>query len=176
LPFGDDTFQSVYCNAAYWIDHIDLFLRELKRITHPHGRIVLQVKLACMQRYTLSTFRDQLGDKFLDIIGRGRLDTWPTLADRAGWEQRFAQAGLCLEDARPFITRTHAQIWDVGLRPIAPMLVKMANGLEPASRLSIKKDWVELFCDLLAPFCDAQLDLFTQSTEPAEIQYILQPV
>ncbi len=175
MPFSDDSFQHVYCNAAYWINNIDLFLRELKRITKPGGRIVLQVKLACMQGYTLGSFGDQLGERFLEIIGRGRLDTWPTLADRSSWEQRFSQAGLSVEEASPFITRTHAQIWDIGLRPIAPMLVKMANGLEPASRASIKKDWVDLFCELLAPLCTPQFDLFAGPSEPAEIQYLLRP-
>jgi len=175
LPFGDDSFQHVYCNAAYWIDNIDLFLRELKRITKPGGRVVLQVKLACMQGYTLEPFRDRLGGRFLEILGRGRLETWPTLADRSSWEQRFGQAGLCVEDICPFVTRTHAQIWDVGLRPIAPLLVKMANGIDPTSRASIKKDWVDLFCELLAPFCESSLDLFSEPSEPAEIQYVLRP-
>ncbi len=175
MPFGDDSFQSIYCNAAYWIENIDLFLQELRRITRPGGCIVLQVKLACMQDYTLEAFRDQLGDRFLEIIGRGRLDTWPTLADRNSWEKRFEKAGLSVEDACPFVTRTHAQIWDVGLRPIAPLLVKMANGLKPDSRASIKKDWCDLLGELLSPMCDQKLDFFNDSSEPAEIQYVLRP-
>ncbi len=80
LPFDDDAFASVYCNSAYWVRNIDPFLSELRRITRPHGRIILQVKLAEMAGFTLERHRDKLGDRFLEIIGRGRLHTWPTLA------------------------------------------------------------------------------------------------
>jgi hypothetical protein len=114
-----------------------------------------------------------LGDRFLDLIGRGRLDCWPALADRATWEKRFAAAGLRVESAEPFITRTHAHIWDIGLRPIAPLLVKMAAALTPHTRAAIKKEWVDLFAELLEPICDPGFDLISGKGEPAEMQYVL---
>jgi SAM-dependent methyltransferase len=175
LPFGDDSFETVYCNAAYWVANIDTFLSEIARITRPGGRIILQVKLDSMRRYTLDAHRSVLGDRFLDIIGRGRLDTWPSLADRAPWEARFAAAGLSIQSAMPFVTGTHAHVWDIGLRPVAPMLVKMANALEPRTRASIKRDWVDLFCDLLEPLCDPNFNLTPGKSDPAEMQYLLTP-
>jgi len=173
LPFDDASFAIVYCNAAYWVREIDRFLAELGRITQPDGRVVLQVKLDAMRRYTLEAHRHVLGDRFLDIIGRGRVDCWPTLADRSTWEGRFVQAGFSILEVTPFVTRTHAHLWDIGLRPIAPQLVRMANALSPATRAEIKRDWVDLFCELLSPLCDPALDLFTGHDEPAEIQYVL---
>lgn len=173
LPFDDASLQTVYCNAAYWIENMTGFLRELGRITQPDGSIILQVKLESMRRYTLNAHRGVLGDRLLELLGRGRLDCWPTLADRATWERRFAAADLTVESATPFVTRTHAHLWDIGLRPIAPMLIKMANGLSDPTRLSIKTQWVDLFCELLDPFRDPNLDLFDGMNEPAEIQYVL---
>ena len=175
LPFDDDSFATVYCNAAYWVSEIDAFLREMARVTRPGGRVILQVKLDSIGRYTLEAHRDVLGDRFLEIIGRGRTECWPSLADRSTWEARFTRAGLSIEQAIPFITKTHAHVWDVGLRPIAPMLVKMANSLTADSRLSIKRDWVDLFRELLEPMCDPNLQLFRADDEPAEIQYVLTP-
>lgn len=174
LPWDAESFETVYCNAAYWVENIDGFLGELGRIVRPDGKIVLQVKLAAMADYTLEAHRDVLGERFLDIIGRGRLGCWPSVADRATWERRFAAAGLTIVSADAFITRTHAHIWDIGLRPIAPLLVKMANALTPENRAAIKRDWVDLFCELLAPLCDPAFDLFATPAEPAEIQYVLQ--
>jgi len=174
LPFADATFQTVYCNAAYWVANIDGFLAEMRRITRPGGRIILQVKLDSMRRYTLEPCEAALGRRFLEIIGRGRLDCWPTLADGATWETRFARARLSIEHATPFVTKTHAHLWDIGLRPIAPMLVRMANALSPATRAAIKTEWVDLFCELLEPLCDPGLDLLSDRDEPAEIQYVLQ--
>ena len=72
-------------------------------------------------------------------------------------------------------TRTHAHLWDVGLRPIAPLLVRMANELTPATRREIKQDWIALFQELLEPVCRLDFDLFADESEPAEMQYVLQP-
>ena len=173
LPFEDGEFQTVYCNAAYWAENITGFLSELKRIVQPAGRVILQVKLADVRNYTLEQYRSVLGDRFLDLLGRGRVECWPSLADRVTWESRFAAAGLSVIEETPFVTSTHAHIWDVGLRPIAPLLVKMANALTADTRASIKADWVDLFCDLLAPICNPELRLLPKKGEPAEIQYVL---
>lgn len=173
LPFEDASVRFVYCNAAYWVRRIDALLNEVRRISVPGGRIVLQVKLDSLRGYTLESHHDRLGEEFLDIIGRGRTDCWPTLADRDTWEGRFRRAGLVVERAVPFISRTQAHIWDVGLRPIAPLLIRMANGLNPDTRAAIKRDWVDLLVELLLPFCEPCFDLFSGASEPAEIQYEL---
>jgi len=175
LPFDDEAFETVYCNAAYWVRNIGSFLDELRRITRCGGRIILQVKLDSIRRYTLASHRAVLGDRFLAIIGRGRAECWPTLADRRTWEARFSTAGLIIDQAVPFVTRTHAHLWDIGLRPIAPLLARMANALSPDTRIAIKADWVDLFCDLAGPFCDPNLDIGLGTDEPAEIQYVLLP-
>ncbi len=143
--------------------------------------MILQVKLDSLRGFTLTAHRDVLGDRFLDIIGRGRLDSWPSVASRSVWESRFKAAGLAVESATPFVTKTHAHIWDIGLRPIAPMLVKMAGALTPQTRAAIKDEWVDLFCELLEPICNPKLDLLPGELagqlagEPAEVQYVLAP-
>lgn len=175
LPFDADSFQTVYCNAAYWVVEIESFLREIARITRPGGWAVLQVKLTAVHHYTLEAHRAILGERWLEMIDRGRRDSWPTVVDRPTWEDRFEAAGLKIEQATPFVTRTHAHLWDIGLRPIAPMLVKMTQALTPQTRSVIKRDWVDLFCELLEPFCDPAVDLFDSKSEPAEIQYVLTP-
>lgn len=171
LPFADGEFASVYCNSAKWVRNIDGFLREIGRVTRRGGTIVLHCKLDAIARYTLTPFREQLGERVLRILDRGRLGTWPSLASDAEWRRRFAAAGLELVEATPLATRTHAHLWDVGLRPIAPLLVRMANAITPASRSEIKREWVALFEELLLPLCRADFDLFGEKSEAAEMQY-----
>lgn len=175
FPLPTDSFRTVYCNAAYWVENIHGFLRELARITQPKGRIILQVKLDAIRSCTLDPLRAVLGDRFLDIIGRGRFDTWPTLASRSEWDRRFQKAGLDVLDALPFVSSTHAHLWDVGLRPLAPLLVRMANGLSSDNRSAIKQDWVELFAALLAPLRRFDLSVPGTSTSPVELQFKLTP-
>ncbi len=172
LPMADSSMRTVYCNAAYWIRNIDGFLSELRRVVTTDGQVVLQVKLDSLRRYTLRKYQSILGDRLLDILDRGRLDCWPTLADRETWEGRFHHAGLRIVEATPFITRTHAHLWDIGLRPIAPLLVRMTSALTADTRASIKRDWVDLFEELLRPFCRPDADVFA-ADEPGEIQYVL---
>lgn len=175
LPFPTGAFTAVYCNSAYWIARIEPFLAELARVTRPGGRVVLHVKLADMARYTLGGLRPALGGRFVDLIGRGRLACWPTVASRAEWERRFGAAGLDIVEATAFVTRTHAHLWDVGLRPLAPLLVRMAQAIDGATRLAIKRDWVALFDELLAPMCRPDFELLAGRAEPAEMQYVLTP-
>ena len=175
LPFDADSFETVYCNAVYWIERIDTFLGEIRRVTRPGGTVIFQVKLDHIHDCTLRRHRDQLGDRWLDIIDRGRAESWPSLCDRSTWERRFKSAGLEIVRETPFVTRTHAHIWDIGLRPIAPMLIKTMAAIHPHLRREIKRDWVDLFCRLLEPFCKPDLDLFTADGEPIEVQYELTP-
>ena len=175
IPLPTDSFQTVYCNAAYWVENIHGFLGELARITQPGGRIILQVKLDSIRSCTLEPLRGILGERFLDIIGRGRFDTWPTLASQLEWEHRYRRASLEIEDAFPFVTDAHARLWDVGLRPIAPLLVRMANGLSGESRSSVKRDWVELFMELLTPLRRSDLSISGVGADPVEMQYVLRP-
>lgn len=173
LPFADGEFRHIYCNAIYWVRRIDALLAELRRVTAVQGRITLQVKLTSLRDYTLEVHRERLGDELLDILGRGRAACWPSLADRATWESRFRRVGFEILSAEPFISRTQAHIWDVGLRPIAPLLIRMANALSRESRAAIKRDWVNLLTDMLLPFCEPCLDLIGGASEPAEMQYQL---
>lgn len=172
LPFEDGAFKTIYCNSAYWIRNIDGLLKELRRVTAEEGRIILHVKLDSFHTYSLNRFAAALGDRFLARINGGRLANWPTLGSDAAWRQRFERAGLAVVGRIPFITATHVHIWEVGLRPIAPMLVKMTRALRPGTRAAIKLEWVELFMDLCAPLCDPAIDL-VDGDQPAEVQYVL---
>ncbi len=175
LKLPDGGFATVYCNAIYWVRQIEMFLREIRRITKPEGHVLLQVKLANIFDYTLERFRKTLGERWLQIIGRGRFETWLSMGDDETWRQRFAAAGLTVEQAIPFVTRTHAHVWDIGLRPIAPMLVRLANSVSHETRREVKTEWIELLAELLEPFAHPDLDLFGKGDGPAEVLYVLRP-
>lgn len=174
LPWDDQSLATIYSNSIYWVENLEQLLREIRRVLAPNGTLILQVKLDTMKQFSLERWEKNLGETFVSIIGRGRFDTWPNLLSRSQWEEQFAQAGFAIRNASPFVTGTHARLWDVGLRPIAPLLVKMANALESATRSEIKHDWVDLWMELLAPLCDCEFDGLGTG-EPVEIQYELSP-
>lgn len=173
LPFEDEELGGVYCNSAYWLREVDSFLIELGRVVRRGSPIVLHVKLAHMDRFTLKSHRAVLGEAFIDIIERGRRECWPTVKSRAGWERSFERAGLHICSVSPIASRTHAYAWDIGLRPIAPLLVRMTQSLNSTAREAIKRDWVALFMELLQPLAHPELDLLPGDDSPAELQYVL---
>jgi SAM-dependent methyltransferase len=173
LPFENEVLQTIYCNSAYWLREIDPFLREIARVLQPGGKAVLHVKLDAMRQCNLGEFKSEFGEKFLNLITGDRLDNWVTLSDQATWERRFAQARLTIESKRTLATTTHARLWDVGLRPISPMLIRLANSGNARTRVEVKRDWVALMHDLILPLCDSALSLGSRRSEPVEIQYVL---
>lgn len=175
LPFEDASLDTIYCNSAYWVRRIDAFLREMARVVAEDGTVVLHVKLDSIRRFTLERYRDVLGARFLDIIGRGRFDTWPSLMSQSQWEDGFHRAGLDIVKRTPFVFGTHAHIWDIGLRPLAPLLVRMVRSLDPATRAGVKHDWVDLTCELLEPLRAASLNPDAGPPVPVEVQYELKP-
>ena len=46
-----------------------------------------------------------------------------------------------------FLSKKTLEIWDLGLRPISPLLIKMANSFDLDTRSLIKKEW----CNNLMP-------------------------
>lgn len=172
LPFSDRRFETIYCNAAYWVRNVEGLLSEFRRVLRPGGQLILQVKLDAMRRHTAASFGADLGPAVRALLDGDRLTCWPTLADRDTWERRFARCALDIRDARPFVTAAHAALWNIGLRPLAPLLMRMVDALNPQTRLAIKKDWVNLFLDLLKP-----MNRFVFSTpargEPVEMQFVL---
>lgn len=175
LPLPAACLNTVYCNSAYWVTRIDAFLSELRRVCAPQGRVILHVKLACIRQFGLSARRGGPSDRLFELLVGKRLESWPTLADRRTWESRFAQAGFRVETAVPFVTGSHARIWEIGLRPLAPLLVRMANALAPETRKAIKADWVSIVMELAEPLCDIKLALTGGDQEPVEMQYELVP-
>lgn len=173
LPLSAASVQTLYCNAAYWVREIDALLSEMRRVVSPGGAVILHVKLADMRRFTLNSMRRTLGSRFLEIIGRSRISCWPSLFPQREWERRFRRAGLTVDSVRTIATKTHAHLWDVGLRPLAPLLVRMAQGLKPETRAAVKRDWVALAMELSLPLCRGDLALTADGGAPAELQYVL---
>lgn len=64
------------------------------------------------------------------------------------------------------------QIWDIGLRPLFPLLKKMTAQVKEPALLEIKKEWVELFEKLGSPIVENDR-LLAQGTEFGFFCFIL---
>jgi len=178
LPFEDDRFNTIYSNSVYWVENVDSHLSEIRRILAPDGKAILQLKTTAISELfeTLRIdYADQLGTDFIDIIDRGRTDNHAHLHDDSGWTDKLADAGLKIVERRLSVTWVHLRMWDIGLRPISPHLIRMANSLPDEQRKLIKEDWIETWERLLLPFYNIDFNL-DQQRSPPEICYVVEPI
>jgi SAM-dependent methyltransferase len=178
LPFEDDRFQTVYSNSVYWVENIDMHLSEIRRVLATDGKAILQLKTTASKEFLEMLHvghGDQIGTDLIDIIDRGRSSHYAHLYDDAGWTNRLVEAGLNIVERRLSVTWVHLRMWDIGLRPISPHLIRMANSLHDEQRRVIKEDWIETWEKLLLPFYHVDFNLGRQKLPP-EICYIVEPV
>lgn len=164
LPFPDGNFQSVFSNIVYWLDEPAHVFAEIARVLKPGGK-------ACvfLPNTTLPTFSfyhryfKQTGDQrfaFLDMLDRGRLsDNIKQSKSDSEWREIFQQAGLSVASHTSHLSGPIVQIWDVGLRPLFPILWKMVNKINAKDLPALKAEWVDTFEKFAKPLVALDEDL-----------------
>jgi SAM-dependent methyltransferase len=178
LPFPDESFNSVFSNIVYWLDEPQAVLKEIGRILRPGGQVCLMLPNQTFPEYS---FYNQLyiktGDKkwaFLEKLDRGRFsDNIRQSRSRSAWEAMFNLAGLRVAMHKSHLSKVVVQTWDIGLRPMFPVLHRMAGAISSDQLPEIKREWITTLRQFLEPLADMDDDL-SKGTEPAFHCYILE--
>ncbi len=151
LPFPDNHFKTIYSNAVYWVENVEVLLDDLYRITKPSGT----VGLALLTPYLLETldeFEKFLSPDAIEILDRQRRQTMPGLKKYDDWNRIIRNTGFEIKEVRSvYPHKMIVDIWNVGLRPISHLLIQMSNSLSDEERVKIKSEWVEIFYKLFKP-------------------------
>ena len=170
LPFDDGAFETVHSNAVYWVNDVPALMRDIVRITKPGGKAIFQVMTPELYG-TLDRLEVMLPQNAISILDRNRRATAPGVYDYGGWSDVIAQAGFQIESVEPvFPAENLLDIWNVGLRPIAHLLTRMANTQSPENRLEIRAEWVDIFYEILGPM--VLWPMSYQSSEAPYLQFI----
>ena len=156
MPFDDDSFMTVYSNSVYWVDNLEFHLKDIYKIVKPEGMVLLEIKTDYIKKYTLGRYAPFLGENLARIIDRGRLQNYKGLKSFQWWTYNLQRLGFEIIECKGFIGKVHAYVWDIGLRPLTPILVKMANSLSKYQRRAIKQEWMEYCLDLLLPLVNLE--------------------
>lgn len=158
LPFESGSFATVYSNILYWLENYPYTLQEIARVLKPNGRCIIQVP--SQQFRSFSFYQNlfvQTGEpkwEWLKLLDRGRSENIKNCKSQEQWSSEFAKAGLQTERCVAYLSGLVIQAWDIGLRPISPILTEMANALDTEKRMEIKKKWVANLLPMLTPLCD----------------------
>jgi SAM-dependent methyltransferase len=162
LPFDDGSFNTIYSNILYWLDRPQDSLREICRILSHDGELIVQVpsdrfrEFSFYQRFYART-KDPAWE-WLSLIDRGRSDNIKHCQSEEQWSDVFWHAGFEVTSCRSYLSRLVIEAWDIGLRPVSPYLIEMANALSRDRRETVKRKWVDGLLPILAPLCEHKSD------------------
>lgn len=161
LPLPDASYQTVFSNILYWLTDHRSALAEIRRVLKPGGRAILHVPNETFRDYSFyQRLYVSTGDprwEWLKLIDRGRSESIKLCQSREAWVDDFSQAGLGVTHHVQYLSKLALEIWDIGLRPVSPFLIEMANALGDGKRAEIKRKWVEGMIPLVWPLCGSGL-------------------
>jgi SAM-dependent methyltransferase len=152
LPFSDNNFNTVFSNIIYWLDNPRNVLQEINRVLRIGGKAALLLpdksfkNSSFYNRLYLETFDEQW--KWLEKIDRGRVtENMKHMYTSDEWEEMFVKASFKITSHKRHLSKYFISMWDIGLRPIFPLLHKMQSKLRIEDKLEVKKEWIDLFID-----------------------------
>ncbi len=140
-PLPLPAVDTIFSNMLYWLDGPVGPLRRISDAMQPGARLVAVFPNRRYREYCRSF---GLENRFWTLINRGRADCnfWSIdLEDLAPLLARETE--LTIERQEVYLSRQTLSFNDIGLRPISPYLIKMANTLAPTDRFAIKQEWCE---------------------------------
>lgn len=162
LPVESSRFKTVFSNILYWLENYRHTLREFHRILTDDGKVVVVVPAENYKDHLVyNRLHLKTGDpkwKWLSLIDRGRSENIKLCRSCEAWTSDFQDAGFEVSVHKRFLSKTAIQVWDIGLRPISPLLIEMTNELTEKRRMEIKDKWIKELIPLIRPLCDMEND------------------
>lgn len=146
LPFENEEFLDVYSNILYWLKEPFRAVNEIHRILQTGGRLIV-----CAPRKEFfkncPTYNYSNAGKYSGILkllnrGRGECHHWTAMEDTLYSECK--KRGFKLISKKRYLSPETLLVWDIGLRPLSPPLISMANALTKEKRARIKQEWMDI--------------------------------
>lgn len=137
------------------------------------GRAVLEVATTEMRQGDFWVRFHEFGEGWCRLMDRGRTESYPGLMTQQEWENTFLSSRLKVNRCVNILPRGIFLAWNVGLRPLFPLLKRMSRFI-PASELQpVREEWVQTWCELLLPLLIAPEVLVEEGVEPIRLHYVL---
>jgi len=156
FPFETEAFQTIYSNSIEWTPNSLELLKDAYRMLRTGGQATISATTGDLFN-TLIDLRPYLSGRAIEILDRDRVANAPAARPVAEWRALMKEAGFKIDDIRIIWPNRHViDLWNIGLRPIAHLLIQMADQISPQERLRIKREWVRTFFDLWESLLDSK--------------------
>lgn len=168
LPFGEQSFQTIFSNILYWLSSAESALREVWRLLRTGGHALLCLQDHKFKEYCLSYRWRELGSEALRLLNRGRSESSRWTISHSELMALARQVGFKVVSHSYYLSPLTLRAWDIGLRPLSPVLIRMVQRLDEADRLSIKAEWMEI----VRPFLHELYDLDKRSKDQGGYHFV----
>lgn len=176
LPFEDGHFESAFSNILYWLDDMDNTLSEWRRVTKSQGKLFLFVpNVNFKEKAWLYYSAPHAGErKYLNYFDRGYNALIHHCYGTSQWEGIFRKNGFSVLDHHLYLTNPVMDIWNVGTRPVAPLLINMASMLSSEGRAGAKLEWIDYFARFFAPIIEGEFERKVPENDAAFHFFVLE--
>lgn len=150
--FDFSGIDTVYSNILYWLKDPLQVLRNLDKRLSSGAKAIIVFPNSDFYKNCSSYSRST---ELLKLLNRGRGDTLMWTMNMDQFSKVISKTGFVINHYVKFLAPSTLKIWDIGLRPLSPHLIKMANGLSPELRSEIKMEW----CETCMRFLDEMAEL-----------------
>jgi SAM-dependent methyltransferase len=162
LPLPSGHFATVFANIVYWLSNHQATLAEIARVLKPDGRAYLHLPSDTFRNYSFyQRLYVQTGNtkwQWLERIDRGRSDSIKLVQSIEQWQADFEVAGLRIVSSQRYLSKLTLETWDIGLRPLSPVLIELVRKLTAEERLDVKSKWIAALQPLLENLCAIDFD------------------
>lgn len=160
-PFEDGSLQTIFSNMLYWLPSAEEPLREIHRALRKGGRALLCLQDHQFKEHCFSYRWKERGSELLRLLNRGRAESSYWTTSESEYAALAKKVGFRVADHATYLSPLTLRAWDIGLRPLSPVLIRMVKTLSEADRDSIKSEWM----DICRPFLRELVELDAQSRE-----------
>lgn len=96
--------------------------------------------------------------RYLNYLDRGYAGLIHHCLDFQAWSALFQAGGFTVADHHRYLSDAVTDIWNIGTRPIAPLLIQMAGRLSETDRADLKSEWVDYFTKFFTPILEGEFD------------------
>ncbi len=156
LPFKERQFKTVFSNILYWLNEPVHSLREIYRVLDKGGTAVLCIPNSNFFDYCFTYHWKEDNSELLRLLNRGRSECMHRTFSYKEFERMAREVGFEVSYHTCYLAPLTLKIWDIGLRPLSPLLIKMTNCLTPKDRSLIKKEWIDTMRCFLFPLYEME--------------------